>query len=73
MCCAKRLDRNSRNHPNSEVMQSAFKEGHSTETALLKIQHDIDTVDHSILLNRLYHTFGVIGKAHDWLRSYLDE
>ena len=38
---AKRLDEFSNNHPHSEVMQSSYKRGHSTETALLKIQNDV--------------------------------
>ena len=30
-----------------------------------------DTVDHSILVNRLNHRFGIRGKALTWFRSYL--
>ena len=38
---SKRLEKHSENHPNTESMQSAYKHGHSTETALVKIHHDI--------------------------------
>ena len=30
-----------------------------------------DTVNHSILLDRLQHDFGVTGKALSWFQSYL--
>ena len=30
-----------------------------------------DTIDQAVLLNRLKHTFGVIGTALEWIRSYL--
>jgi len=65
-------------------LQSAYRHGHSTETAVLKMVTDFlsaadrgevtllslldllaafDTVDHNILINRLYHSFGLRDNA----------
>lgn len=72
-------------HQLSEQMQSAYRQGHSTETALLRVQNDIlcaldrkqwallvlldfsaafDTIDHTLLLDRLSARFGISGTAH---------
>ena len=32
-----------------------------------------DTIDHSILLSRLHHTFGISGTALSWFQSYLSD
>ena len=81
-------------HGIHDPMQSAYRSGHSTETALLRIQDDInrgldagvgsllvlldlsaafDTIDHTILLERLEAVAGIRGAALAWLRSYLHD
>ena len=32
-----------------------------------------DTIDHSILLSRLHHTFGISGTALSWFQTYLSD
>ena len=67
-----------------EPLQSAYKTGHSTETALLRVKNDImlavdrrqaafDTVDHAVLLSRLESMFGVKGTVLKWFQSYLTQ
>ncbi len=79
-------------HKLHDPFQSAYRENHSTETGLLRVQNDIlqandvglaalqimldlsaafDTIDHTVLLQRLEHRFGVKDQALQWFRSYL--
>ena len=75
-----------------DMMQSAYKKLHSTESALIYIFDDVlnaldlkrlimwilqdlsaafDTVDHTVLLNRLEKRLGIKEKALAWFKSYL--
>ena len=57
-----------------EPMQSAYKTGHSTETALLKVQNDILTaIDKQKLTSLLLldKRVGITGGALRWFQSYL--
>lgn len=72
---------------------SAYKPGHSVETALIRVTSDIlksldnkqmvllvlldlsaafDTVDHDLLLARMYHHFGMSDDVLKWFRSFLN-
>jgi hypothetical protein len=77
-----------------EIKQSAYRKGHSVETAVLSVLDGLlinadrklislvtlldlsaafDTLDHSILLQRLETTFGVKGTVLSWFTSYISE
>ena len=85
-----RLNEHLINNSLFDPLQSAYRDKHYTETALIKVQNGIlsaldagssaillmldlsfDTIDHDILLSRLYNVYGITGNALDWFRSYL--
>ena len=39
----------------------------------LDLSAAFDTIDHTILVNRLRNDYGLSGKARDWLESYLTD
>ena len=78
----------------NENYQSAYKQLHSTETALVCVANDIlhcvdekkavllvlldlsaafDTVDHDVLLDRMFKRFGIQDTSLSWFRSYLSD
>jgi len=39
--------------------------------SLLDLSAAFDTVDHDILINRLYHSFGLRDNALSWIKSFI--
>ena len=54
----------------NDILTSMNKQ-HVVLLVLLDLSSAFDTVDHTILLNRLNSTFGITGSAHKWFNSYL--
>ena len=50
---------------------SSLDDGKVAALTLLDLSAAFDTIDHTILLRRLYDWFEVSGKALDWFKSYL--
>ena len=49
----------------------ALDDGNISLLAPVDLSAASDTTDHSILLHRLHHNFGIQGTALDWFSSYL--
>lgn len=55
----------------TDDVYNAFNAGKSTLLVALDLSAAFDCIDHDLLIRRLQHTFGIVGAALDWLRSYL--
>jgi len=51
---------------------NGFNDHRSTILVALDQSAAFDCIDHSTMIRRLSHTFGVTGKALEWLQSYLE-
>ncbi|XP_071944670.1 uncharacterized protein [Antedon mediterranea] len=57
---------------NNDILRG-MDDGKLTALVLLDLSAAFDTVDHSVLLNRLSTYIGIEGNALDWCRSYLEK
>ena len=55
-----------------DKITSALDNGDFTIAVLIDFRKAFDTVDHKILLDKLYH-YGIRGNAYDWMNSYLSK
>ena len=56
----------------NDIMSSLDK-GENAILVLLDLSAAFDTVNHSLLLSRLYERFGISGTVLKWFRSYLSD
>ena len=56
----------------SSDMFDAVESGCVTVLVAFDLSAAFDTIDHSVLIRRLQHTFSLNGAALDWLKSYLN-
>ena len=54
----------------TELIRKALDEDKFACGVFIDLQKAFDTVDHNILLSKLYH-YGVKGTPHQWFKSYL--
>ena len=55
-----------------DKISSSIDKRESTVGLLIDLSKAFDTVDHQILLNKLYH-YGIRGIAFNWFSSYLSD
>jgi len=57
------------------LLDSIYNAANNELATLLSLSLDLstafDTIDHSILLNRLTFSFSIMGSSHNWLKFYL--
>ena len=54
------------------VNVDALDENMLTLVVCMDLSKAIDTIDHNILLHKLYH-YGFRGKSHTWFKNYLSD